>query len=167
MKKSLEHNSYVLCLKFKYIVVPMIKAMPTVIFRILCFWLLLTYCSEFYPEGEGNEPGLGLLLGAILIVIVSGINFAVGYGLGLKFEEAVTNSVTNLIIPVYIHLFYLVRLSLCKNMLSSNLIICRNVQNSVSIFRYFYFRKAKSTGKGLPQKLLPRKDPRNHLNLEN
>ena len=100
-----------LWLKFKYLVIPLIKALPSIIFRVLCFWLLLSYCSEFYPDSKGNGPGLGLFLPAVMISIVTAINFWVGYGmLGLKVEEVVTNCVTNVVIPVYVDLFYMVSL---------------------------------------------------------
>jgi hypothetical protein len=102
-----------LWLKFKYLVIPLIKALPTIIFRVLCFWLLLSYCSEFYPDNKGNGPGLGLWFPTIMIAIVTAINFGVGYGmLGLKVEEVITNCATNLVIPVYVDLFYMVSLSI-------------------------------------------------------
>ena len=98
----------ILWLKFKYLVIPLVKALPSIIFRVLCFWLLLSYCSEFYPDDSGNGPGLGLWFPFVMMTIVSAINFGVGYKLGLKFEENRTNCVTNLVIPVYVDLFYLV-----------------------------------------------------------
>ena len=98
----------ILGLKLKYIGIPLMKAMPSVIFRLMSFWLLLTYCSEFYPGNKETSPGLGLIVPSILILIVIGINFGVGHMLGLKMEEVTTNCITNLVIPVYVDLFSLV-----------------------------------------------------------
>ena len=110
-EKCIDHVNEVfsfLGLKLKYLGIPLIKALPTVIFRLLCFWILLSYFSEFYPDCKGNGPGPGLVLPAIMIAVVIGINFIVGIRLGLKWEENVTNSITNLVIPVYVDLFFVV-----------------------------------------------------------
>ena len=36
------------------------------------------------------------------------INFVIGHKLGLKVQENIVNSITNLVIPVYVDLFFLV-----------------------------------------------------------
>ena len=95
-------------LKIKYLGIPLIKALPTVIFRLLCFWIILSYCSEFYPDCKGNGPGIGLVFPAIMVIIVMAINYVVGHKLGLKVQENIVNSITNLVIPVYVDLFFLV-----------------------------------------------------------
>ena len=106
--------------KLKYLGIPMIKVLPSVIFRLLCFWLILSYCSEFYPNKQGVGPGLGLWLPAILIFLVAGINFVVASnGLQLKMQEAVVNSTSNLILPVYVDLFYLVSAFMLASFISN------------------------------------------------
>ena len=105
---SLKHFGSLQILNAKYLGIPLIKALPTVIFRLFCFWILLSYSSEFYPNCEGNGPGLGLWFPALMIAVVCSINFGIGYKLGLRFEEAITNCITNLVIPVYVDLFFLV-----------------------------------------------------------
>ena len=95
-------------LKVQYIVIPMIKVLPSVIFRLLTFWLILSYCTEFYPNEKGNGPGMGLLIPAFLLFLIGAINFLSGYSLGLNKEEAIVNSFSNLIMPLYVDLFSLV-----------------------------------------------------------
>ena len=97
-----------------YVVAYMVKVLPSVMFRLLCFWLILSYTTEFYLNKQGNKPGWGMFLPAILILLVVVINFAVGYlplfNLQLKIEELIANSFSNLILPIYVHLFHSVRI---------------------------------------------------------
>ena len=106
--KYIKDKCLILVLKLRYLGIPLIKAMPTVLFRMLCFWLLLSYSTEFYPDEKGTGPGLGLWFPFVMMMIVIGINFGIGYLLGLKTEEGITNSITNLVIPVYLDVFFLV-----------------------------------------------------------
>ena len=93
----------------RYLGIPLIKAMPTVLFRMLCFWLLLSYSTEFYPDENGTGPGLGLCLPLAMMLSVIFVNLGVGHFLGLKIEEAITNAITNLVIPVYLDVFFQVK----------------------------------------------------------
>ena len=94
--------------KFNYLFVSMVKVLPSVIFRLFCIWLTLSYTSEFYLRND-NNPGLGIGLPFVLIIIITMINYRVGYWyLGLKSKEAIVNSIGNLVLPVYIDLYYLV-----------------------------------------------------------
>ena len=95
----------------KYLGTSIVKILPSVVFRLLCFWLILSYSSEFYLNKKGNGPGRGIFLPFALVALIIGINFAIGYWkLNLKMEELIVNSFGNLILPVYVHLFYLVSL---------------------------------------------------------
>ena len=98
-----------LILQIRYLGIPLIKAMPTILFRMLCFWLLLSYSTEFYPDKNGTGPGLGLCLPLAMMLSVILVNLGVGHFLGLKIEEALTNAITNLVIPVYLDVFFQVK----------------------------------------------------------
>ena len=95
-------------LKVRYTSVPLIKVLPSVAFRLLTFWLILSYCTEFYLDRNGNKPGWALLIPAFLLFIIWVINFLVGYWLGLDKEEATVNSFSNLFLPLYVDLLILV-----------------------------------------------------------
>ena len=98
-----------LLLQMRYLGIPLIKAMPTVLFRMLCFWLLLSYSTEFYPDEIGTGPGLGLCFPLAMMLSVIFVNLGVGHFLGLKIEEALTNAITNLVIPVYLDVYFQVK----------------------------------------------------------
>ena len=98
----------VIALKLKYVAIPVIKVLPSILFRLGSLWLILTYCSEFYPSAEG--PGWGLVLPALLIFVIMAVNFYVATSyLKLKKEEALVNSVCNVVHPTYINLYFQVR----------------------------------------------------------
>ena len=99
---------------FSFLAVPIIKVLPSIAFRILSFWLILSYLPEFYNNEEGNGPGLGLFLPLFLIGIIMLVNFitATKFGLiGLKAKEALVNSVCNIILPVYGDMYFEVRIT--------------------------------------------------------
>ena len=94
-------------LNIYYIGVPMIKVLPSVLFRLLTFWLILSYCAQIYPHPDSTSPGWGLIVPAFLPFFIVLINFLSGYLLELNREEATVNSFSNLILPVYSNLFFL------------------------------------------------------------
>ena len=61
-------------LKVKYLIIPMVKVLPSVMFRLGTLWLLLTYSTEWYLNATGDGPGLGLFLPLILMIIIMGAN---------------------------------------------------------------------------------------------
>lgn len=94
----------------KYDVLPIISDLPSVIFRVSVFWLALTYGSEAYANEYGDGPGpLLFILPLVLLSLVIGVNAVVGYFcLELKWEEMVVNAFGNILLPIYIDVFFLV-----------------------------------------------------------
>ena len=140
--------------QLRYLGIPMIKVVPSVMFRLLCFWLILSYCSEFYLNENGTGPGVGICLPAFLILVVITVQFVVGHRLGLKRQEAVVNSTNNLILPVYVDMFYLVSVFGSGNIhLKYNLVMYKGpaIIFLCIIFRivngFLLIRKERSTGK--------------------
>ena len=100
----------VIALKMKYVGIPVIKVLPSILFRLGSIWLILSYCSEFYPSVDQQGPGWGLVLPALLIFIIMAVNFYVSTSyLKLKKDEALVNSVCNVIHPTYVDLYFQVR----------------------------------------------------------
>ena len=96
-------------LKIKYIGIPILNALSTVIFRLTTLWLILSYSSELYPNSDGSGPGLGLFLPFCVLGIILLVNFAVGTKiLDLRWQEALVNSNSYIFLPVYFDLFFLV-----------------------------------------------------------
>ena len=98
-----------LTIKTKYVFVPVVKVLPSVMFRLGTMWLLFTYSSEWFPNREGNGPGYGLLFPLGTLCLIFGINYVVGKkSLDCKENEAIVNSISNLVLPAYVDLEYLV-----------------------------------------------------------
>ena len=97
-------------IKTKYVVVPVVKVLPSVMFRLGTLWLLLTYSIEWFPNQEGSGPGYGILFPLAIICLIVGINYLVGTKLlKCKENEAIVNSVSNLVLPAYVDIEFLVR----------------------------------------------------------
>ena len=96
--------------KTKYVLIPLILALPTVIFRLGSFWLVFTYCLEWFLSKEVDGPGIGIFIPFILLGIVFGINYLIATKkLDLNQREAVANSIAAIMIPSYVPLDHLVR----------------------------------------------------------
>ena len=82
--------------------IPIVKALPTVIFRIAILCLTLTLSAEAYGDWRLVLCPMGLLL------IMIFINLYAASEINLRPKEAWVNSVNSLILPVYSDVFFLV-----------------------------------------------------------
>ena len=98
-----------LMLTLRFDVIPVVKALPSVLFRVSVLWLILSYSSEAYPNENGDGPSLLLALipSGMLLLIIS-LNYVAANKIKLRKKEALVNSVSNVILPVYVDVFHLV-----------------------------------------------------------
>ena len=81
---------------------PIIKTSPSLLFRVFAYSLILLYSSDLYR-------GIGLLLPFGLFSLMAILSFSVGkLMLPIKFEELLVNSVSGIVLPVYIDVFDIV-----------------------------------------------------------
>ena len=101
VKKFWTYVTWELKLTAKYVMVPVVKVLPTIAFRVLSFWIILTCLSEYYIE-------YGLIVPATFFSFICLLTHAVGLNLNLKWKESFVNSVCTVILPVYVDLYLLV-----------------------------------------------------------
>ena len=81
---------------------PIIKTSPSLLFRVFAYSLILLYSSDLYR-------GIGLLMPFGILSIMTILNFSVGkLMLPTKDEELLVNSVSGIVLPVYIDVFDIV-----------------------------------------------------------
>ena len=98
-----------LMLTLRFDVIPVIKALPSVMFRVSVLWLVLSYSSEAYPNQNGDGPSVFLaLIPSGMFLGIIGLNYYAANKIQLRKKEALVNSVSNMILPVYIDVFPLV-----------------------------------------------------------
>ena len=100
--------------KTQYLVMPIVKLLPSVLFRLASLWLILCCSAELYPNKEGNGPGWLLVLPSVFLGIIVVLNFLVATKteIDLKKEEAILNANCNILLPAYSDLFFEVSISL-------------------------------------------------------
>ena len=82
----------------KYTITPLFKVVPSFLFRLLSYLVILGYISETFT-------GIALIIPFMIFALVAGISFYIGaFQLQLKRDEAIVNSLTGLIAPMYIDL---------------------------------------------------------------
>ena len=102
IRKSLGNAWWTLGLYTKYIVAPILDKFPSWSFRLLAYWIILTYPMEFYH-------GLGVLLPLFMFLAIVLCTHLLGYKkLHLKWEESAVNSFCGITVPIYVDLFSMV-----------------------------------------------------------
>ena len=93
-------------LHLRFTVAPIVKISPSLFFRVLSYWVILSYLSDLYS-------GPGLLFPLSLFSMVAILNFLVGkYVLNIKEDEVLVNSVGGIVLPIYVDLHSVVRKNL-------------------------------------------------------
>ena len=84
-----------------YNIIPLCKVVPSVMFRILGWLIILGYLSELF---HGNAI---LILGVIFLMVPS-ISYFIGtiktFNVNLKWDESLLNAVVGMLLPIYIDL---------------------------------------------------------------
>ena len=87
----------------KYTVAPILDKFPSWSFRLLAYWIILTYLMEFYH-------GPGVLFPLFLFFAIVLCTHLLGYKrLHLKWEESIVNACCGIIVPIYVDIFSMVR----------------------------------------------------------
>ena len=95
--------------KTKYLGMPIIKIIPSVLFRFASLWMIFSYSAEYYANTAGDGSGRGMLIPFLLNMVIVLINFGVSFGiLECRKEESLVNSICNVVLPVYEDLFTVV-----------------------------------------------------------
>ena len=121
---------------WRFDVIPVLWLLPTIIFRLSVFCLICTWSSTFYMNEVGSAPkALGILIPVLLLftLVLVGL-MLVGKSIHLKWQEALVNSFSSSILPIYVDVFLLVSLYLkycrtCSTIYKSTLVTMRIATN--------------------------------------
>ena len=87
---------------FLYDIVPLVKTLPSTLFRISAWVIIFLYLAEFFH-------GKALLIPFVIFITIPSIAYLTGtlsiFGIDLKKDECLLNSIISMILPVYIDLY--------------------------------------------------------------
>ena len=103
---SLKTFALWLKLHTEFTVAPLCKVMPSILFRIFSYYIIMSYLSDFYR-------GIGLALPLIVFSSIVLLGFLAGkVCIGIKDEEALVNSFCCIVFPIYLDIFSVVSINL-------------------------------------------------------
>ena len=86
----------------KYTLAPILRITGSFFFRVLTYWIILSYLSSLYN-------GIGLISPFLLFAMVSGLSFLCGkWIVNLRYQEALVNSICGVVLPIYLDMFNVV-----------------------------------------------------------
>ena len=88
-------------LHVKYTLAPILKVLPSVLFRVFAYCLIVSYSSDFYT-------GMGYFLPLILVTVIVLLEFLAGKMIKLRNEEAMVNAFCGVTLPIYLDVFTVV-----------------------------------------------------------
>ena len=101
LKWFCEDKLHVLKLFSKYTLLQVLKSMPSILFRIFSYCIIISYSAELYT-------GIGYLAPLVFMVFVVLTEFLVGKFLKLRNEEAIVNAFCGVTLPIYLDIFPIV-----------------------------------------------------------
>ena len=96
-----EDKLHVLKLYSKYTLLQVLKSMPSILFRIFSYCIIISYSAELYT-------GIGYLAPLVFMVLVVLAEFLVGKVMELRNEEAIVNAFCGVTLPIYLDIFPIV-----------------------------------------------------------
>ena len=101
LKWFCEDKLHVLKFYSKYTLLQVLKSMPSILFRILSYCIIISYSAELYT-------GIFYLAPLVFVVSVVLTEFLVGKLMKLRYEEAIVNAFCGVTLPIYLDIFPIV-----------------------------------------------------------
>ena len=95
-------------LHVKYTLAPILKVLPSFLFRLFAYSLIVSYSSDFYT-------GMGCLIPLILVTVIVLLQFLTAKMMKLRTEEAIVNAFCGITLPIYLDVFTVVTIRIHLN----------------------------------------------------